>query len=98
MLIASSITVEQSFHIALTRLRKTFQHGGILFKKLGEVGEHINRRGTEMMFNAFDVLLLRFRAQSEEGKKSRQSLVPVLNASRHVAAFVRQRQSTIFFV
>ncbi len=42
------------------------QRFGVLLKKLREIGQHFNRRRAQMMFDALDILSLRFGIQSEE--------------------------------
>jgi len=70
----------------------------MLFKKLREVGQHFHGRGTEMVFDAFDVLALGFGIQAKQRKKSRKGGVPVLNSPRDFPALVRQHEAAIFFV
>ena len=45
---------------------KASQRFGMFLKKLREIGQHFNRRRAQMMFDAFNILPLRFRIQSEE--------------------------------
>ena len=42
----------------------------MFFKKLRQVSQDFDRRRAEMMFNALDILPLRFGVEAEEGKKS----------------------------
>ena len=70
----------------------------IVFEEFGKVGKNLNRFRAQVMFNAFDVLLLGLFIQPEQRKKTREGLVPFLNADGDGAPFFRQDQTAVFFV
>src|SRR5688572_18314232 len=51
-----------------------------------------------MVLDPFNVLLLRLGAETEQGKKTRQGFVAVLDATRYFAALVREYEAAILFV
>jgi len=71
---------------------------GMLFEKLREVGKDFDGRGAEMVFDAFDVLVLRFGVETEEREKPGERDVPILDFARDFAAFVGHDEAAIFFV
>lgn len=83
---------------SIARSLEAAQGFGMLLEELCEVGEDFNRGGTEMMFNAFDVLALRFGIEAEEGEKARERDVPILNFARDLASLVGHDEAAIFFV
>ena len=70
----------------------------MFFKKLRQVSQDFDRRRAEMMFNALDILPLRFGVEAEEGKKPRKGGVPILYLARDFPALVREHEAAIFFV
>ena len=61
----------------------------MFFKKLRQIGEDFHGGRAQVVFNAFDILTLRFGVKTEEGKETRKGGVPILNPARDFAALVR---------
>ena len=70
----------------------------MVLKKRGQVSEHPNRGRAEMMLDALDVLSLGFDVETEEGEKTRESAVPILDFARHFPALVGHDEAAVFFV
>src|SRR5438128_5961456 len=80
------------------RFKKLLQCFRVVLKKMGEVGKDLDRVRTQMMFDAFDVLLLRPRVEPEEREKTGKGFMAFLDAASHSLSLFRQDQPAIFFV
>src|SRR5436190_13557563 len=70
----------------------------IFFKEGGKVGENLDCGRAEVVLDAFNVVLLGFGVQPEEGKKARQGLVPLSNPAGDLLALWGADEAAIFFV
>jgi hypothetical protein len=83
---------------AIARALEAAQGLGMFFEKLREIGEHFHRGRAEMMFDAFDVLALRFGVEAEEGEKAGEGDVAILDFARDFPALVGHHETAVFFV
>src|SRR6266496_681527 len=80
------------------RFKELLERFRVVFKKTSEVGKNLDRVGAEMMLDAFDVLFLRLRVESEQREKAGERFVAFLNIASHALPLFRQNQPAIFFV
>src|SRR4030095_8641106 len=70
----------------------------LFLEKRRKIREKGNRGRAQVMLNPFNIPALRARIQAEQREKSRQGLVPALNATGDFAPFRRQHQAAVALV
>src|SRR5437773_1938187 len=80
------------------RFKELLEHFRVVFKKTSEVGKNLHRVGAEIMLDAFDVLFLRLRVESEQREKAGERFVAFLDVASNALPLFRQHQTAIFFV
>lgn len=84
--------------VPFPRFLEQFESVRILFEELGQIRQHLDGGGAEMVFDAFDIGFLRFDVQPEQGKKAREGFVPFLNICRNSPPFFGENQAAILLV
>src|SRR5262245_51642881 len=82
----------------LARLEELLERFRVVLKKTGEVSQNLHGVGAQMMFDAFDILLLRVWVEPEQREKTGKRFMALLNAACDSLSLFCQDESAIFFV